>query len=75
MSINWIIVITILALLGLERLVVTTTTKKPQFIKWYRKLPFLHPNGISVLRLPMGFIAAALAARLRSDLAKLVTPQ
>ena len=32
MSINWIIVITILALLGLERLVVTTTTKKPQFI-------------------------------------------
>ena len=59
---NWLIVIIILSFLGLERLIVTTTTKNPKYIKWYRKLPFLHPNGISVLRLPMGFIAAALAA-------------
>ena len=62
MSINWIIICTILAILGLERLVVTTTTKNPKIIPLYRKLPFLHPNGISVLRLPMGFISAALAA-------------
>jgi CDP-diacylglycerol--serine O-phosphatidyltransferase len=62
MQTNWLVVAIVLGILALERLIVTTTTKNPACIKWYRKLPFLHPNGISLMRIPMGVAAILFAA-------------
>lgn len=57
----WVVVSLILIMLGLERLVITKTTKHPQLRHWFRDLWLLTPNGLSVMRLPMGVISILIA--------------
>ncbi len=57
----WIIVFVVLAMLLVERLAVAWTTKGPRGREWIRRFRPLHPNSISVIRMPMGLIAVWLA--------------
>ncbi|MCQ2397319.1 MAG: CDP-alcohol phosphatidyltransferase family protein [Lentisphaeria bacterium] len=52
-----ILILVILAMLGLERLITTQALKVPSRREFIRKHFFLHPNGISLLRIPQGLIS------------------
>ncbi len=55
-------VVAILLLLLVERLCACLLTKRPACQQFIRRHWLLHPNGISVMRLPQGLIAVAIAA-------------
>ncbi|MBR0459296.1 MAG: CDP-alcohol phosphatidyltransferase family protein [Victivallales bacterium] len=57
----WCIVALVLAMLGLERLFVVGGCHNSTTREWIRKCPLCHPNTISLMRLPMGFIACWIA--------------
>lgn len=59
----WLITGLILLMLILERIIVGKTTQMQSWRPVYRENPLFHPNGISIMRLPMGIISAILAAR------------
>ena len=59
----WILSGIVLAMLGIERLVITAAIKHPLGRRLIRRIPILHPNGISLLRIPMGVVSIGLAAR------------
>ncbi|NOY80804.1 MAG: CDP-diacylglycerol--glycerol-3-phosphate 3-phosphatidyltransferase [Kiritimatiellaeota bacterium] len=46
----------VLLLLALERLFVLTVTTNPAGRAWVRKRRLLHPNAISIVRIPMGLV-------------------
>jgi CDP-diacylglycerol--serine O-phosphatidyltransferase len=58
---TWPIVLAIFAILFVERVVVTTLTRSPRGRAWVRRTPLLHPNGISLLRMPMGVVGVWMA--------------
>ncbi len=58
---SWLIIAAILLGLLCERLTITWVTRSPRGRAWIRRTPLLHPNGISLLRLPMGLVSIALA--------------
>ena len=55
-------IVAILLLLLAERLCATLLTKRPRCQQFIRRHWFLHPNGISVMRIPQGVIAVIIAA-------------
>ncbi|MFA6815110.1 MAG: CDP-alcohol phosphatidyltransferase family protein, partial [Lentisphaeria bacterium] len=57
----WLVVI-ILGMLVAERVTSIVATKNPVCQEWIRKMPFLHPNGISLIRMPMGVVTVVLLA-------------
>lgn len=59
----WVLIILVLAMLGLERLVIQALVKHPSGRRLIRRLPFMHPNGISLLRIPMGVVSIWMASR------------
>lgn len=62
MSNIWVLTCIVIAMLVAERLIVISATRCEITRGWLRRfLPF-HPNGISVMRLPMGVISAWLAS-------------
>jgi CDP-diacylglycerol--serine O-phosphatidyltransferase len=58
---TWLIALAIVAILLVERVVVTTLTRSPRGREWVRRTPLLHPNGISLLRMPMGLVSVWMA--------------
>lgn len=56
-----VIVAIILAMLGLERLIVIKATKSEWGKSLIARCPLLHPNGISLIRFPQGVIAILFA--------------
>ncbi len=54
------IALPVLLMLGAERFAVTRFLRTPRQIAWVRRHPWLHPNGISRARYPMGFVSVAL---------------
>jgi CDP-diacylglycerol--serine O-phosphatidyltransferase len=62
MNISFILIVAIvLLMLAAERLSITALLKQEKYRDFIRRHPILHPNGISILRLPQGIIAIALA--------------
>ncbi len=59
----WILSGIVLAMLGIERLIITAAIKQPWGRRLIHRLPILHPNGISLLRIPMGLVSIWLASR------------
>ena len=57
-----ILVVVVLGFLGLERLLVTRCTRNEKGADFVRRHPVLHPNGISVVRMPMGVVSIIFAA-------------
>ena len=55
------VVLLILAMLAIERVLITKTTRNPRFKHWFRDIWLLTPNGLSVVRLPMGIVSILLA--------------
>lgn len=53
----------VLGALLLERLGITWLTRHPRGREFIRRHPVLHPNGISLMRIPMGVISAWLVSR------------
>jgi CDP-diacylglycerol--serine O-phosphatidyltransferase len=62
MTTFWLIAI-VLLMLALERIIVTSVTRHPRGRAWVRRIPFLHPNAISLMRIPMGLVSVWLASR------------
>ncbi len=58
---TWLIAAAIFAILLTERVLVTTLTRSPRGRAWVRRTPLLHPNGISLLRMPMGLVGVCMA--------------
>lgn len=58
---TWPIAVAIFAILIGERVAVTALTRSPRGREWVRRTPLLHPNGISLLRMPMGFVGVWMA--------------
>ncbi len=54
------ILLPVLAMLAVERLFVLRGMRTPKQIAWVRGCWFLHPNTISRLRYPMGFLSVAI---------------
>ncbi len=50
----------VLAMLGVERLLVYRFLRTPVQVEWVRSQWWLHPNAISRFRYPMGFVSVAL---------------
>ncbi len=63
MSSSWQITIIVIAALLAERFTVTRLTRSPRGREWVRRTRLLHPNAISLLRVPMGLVSVWLAAR------------
>lgn len=61
MSQTLILIFVILVLLALERIVTTWAIRAPERQRFIRRHFFLHPNGISLLRIPQGIIAVIFA--------------
>jgi CDP-diacylglycerol--serine O-phosphatidyltransferase len=61
MSITWKLVGIVAVGLLVERLTVTWLTRSARGRNWIRRTPLLHPNGISMMRLPMGVLSVWLA--------------
>lgn len=59
----WTIIIIVLLMFGLERIVVTKTTRNEAGRNIYRRFWLLSPNGLSVMRLPMGFLSILMASQ------------
>ena len=57
----WMVVLLILAMLAIERVLITKTTRNPRLKHWFRDIWLLTPNGLSVMRLPMGIVSILLA--------------
>lgn len=53
-------VLPVLVMLGVERLLVTRYLRTPGQVAWVRRQRLLHPNVISQLRYPMGFVTVAI---------------
>lgn len=51
------LIVSVLLLLGLERLFILTATKSESGVRWIRQCYLLHPNVISTLRIPMGILS------------------
>ncbi len=55
---NYFVIGIVIALIfALERVVVETATRLPAGRRWLRRHWFLHPNGISLVRTPMGIVS------------------
>lgn len=59
----WILIGIVLAMLGIERLIITAAIKQPWGRRLIQRWRILHPNGISLLRIPMGLVSIWLASR------------
>ncbi len=57
----WLIVAIVLTMLLCERLLITRLSHTPNGIAFLRSTRLLHPNSLSLLRLPQGIISVALA--------------
>ena len=57
----WIIVVLIVGLLLLERLAITKLTTHPRGREWVKRHHILHPNSISLIRMPLGIVCVLLA--------------
>ena len=57
-----VIIALVLGMLFIERMLIVTFTKREGGKAFFRKVVLLHPNAISVMRLPMGIISAWLAS-------------
>jgi len=63
MTTFWLITAIVLLMLALERITVIGVTRNPRGRAWVRRFPLLHPNAISLMRIPMGLISIWLAYR------------
>ena len=54
------LVATVVFLLALERITVYLLTNSSKRIEWTRRQRVLHPNAISIIRIPMGLVSAAI---------------
>ena len=63
MLINWLTIAIVLAMLGLERIFIMLLTRNSRGREFCRSHWWLHPNGISVMRLPMGVISILMACQ------------
>lgn len=59
----WVISSIVIGMLILERIVVLSATRCTVTKGWIRKFPPFHPNGISIMRLPMGAVSIWIASR------------
>mgnify|MGYP003618209006 FL=1 len=59
----WILIGIVLAMLGIERHIITAAIKQPWGRRLIQRWRILHPNGISLLRIPMGLVSIWLASR------------
>ena len=57
-----VIIALVLGMLFIERLLVLGLTKREGGKKFFRKVVILHPNAISIMRLPMGVLSAWFAS-------------
>lgn len=55
-------IVAVLLMLLCERLLILYFTRKPSCREFIRRHPILHPNGISLMRIPQGAVAIAIAA-------------
>ena len=53
----WLTIAIVLTMLGLERVIITKLTRHPRGRDFCRRHWFMNPNGISVMRLPMGVLS------------------
>lgn len=60
---TWLIAAIVIGGLLCERVAITRLTRSPRGRAWIRRTPLLHPNGISLLRMPMGFVGVWMAAQ------------
>jgi CDP-diacylglycerol---serine O-phosphatidyltransferase len=58
---SWLVATGVIVILLVERIVVTRVTRSPRGREWVRHTPLLHPNGISLLRMPMGLVGVWMA--------------
>ena len=58
---TWLIAAAVIGGLLLERITITRLTRSPRGRAYIRRTPWLHPNGISLLRMPMGVIGVWMA--------------
>ena len=56
----WLTIAIVLTMLGLERVTITMLTRRPGGREFCRSHWFMHPNGISIMRLPMGVLSILL---------------
>jgi CDP-diacylglycerol--serine O-phosphatidyltransferase len=59
----WLLSALVLLMLALERLIINGVTRHPHGRLWVRRFPLLHPNAISLMRIPMGLVSVWLAHR------------
>ena len=57
-----VIIAIVLGMLFIERLLVVNLTKREGSKAFFRKVVILHPNAISIMRLPMGILSAWFAS-------------
>ncbi len=62
MAYTLFVITVILLILAAERSIVTTITRKPACQSFIRRHPILHPNGISLIRIPQGVVSILFAA-------------
>ncbi len=59
----WLTIAIVLTMLGLERVIITKLTHCSAGREFCRCHWFMHPNGISVMRLPMGVVSILMACQ------------
>jgi len=61
MSTSWQLAAIVVAGLLVERVTVSRLTRSIRGREWIRRTPLLHPNGISLMRMPMGALCVWMA--------------